>query len=400
MDIIGMAIGALGLSFIVIFIWMVSLSVRKKRLEEERKEREEAYRRALERTREEERQERLFKAESGHIPTILYMAKESERGNLREALFWYEKAALLDNINGMHGVVRICKRMRDDMILRSKSQFWEMFIKGLEGDLQAKFETGQSLVFGRGTEVNVVKGLGLIQEAAERKYIEAIIFMGDWCISKDNLSPSPGDSTYWYSKAAKRNSLDGMMKLGINYLRGVGVPVNYEKGCYWLERASEKGHAEAMYHAAEAWVDKGSNGNSIAYIWLYLSAHFGYEPAKILRDKVGSNMGVNSVVGLQALARPLQKKIATGKVNKHSIIRALNKLYKRQIPVPMKGEVLDDSEITENASETLREELAEMDDFDEFELHFPDQTDEDTENRNQELSVKPDFSHTAMDKHS
>jgi len=96
---------------------------------------------------------------------------------------------------------------------------------------------------------------------------------------------------------------------------------------------------------------------------LYLSAHFGFEPARTLRDKVGSNMGVNSVVGLQALARPLQKKIATGKVNKHSIIRALNKLYKRKIPVPMKGEVLDDSEIAENASETLLEELEAIDEL-------------------------------------
>lgn len=400
MNIIGMAIGALGLSFILIFIWMISLSVRRKRLEEEKREREEAYRKALERTREEERKERLFQAESGHIPTILYLAKEAERKNLREALFWYEKAAQFDNINGMHGVVRICNRMRDDMILREKSRFWQLYIDALDGDLQAKYETGRAFISGHGIEVNVVKGLGMVQEAAERKHIEAIIFMGDWCISKDNITPSPGDSTYWYSKAAKRNSLEGMMKLGLNYLKGVGVPANHEKACYWLERASEKGHAESMYHAAEAWVDRGANGNSIAYIWLYLSAHFGYEPARTLRDKVGSNMGVNSVVGLQALARPLQKKIATGKVNKHSIIRALNKLYKRQIPVPMKGEALDDSEIAENASETLREELEAIEEFDELELELPQGIEQSEEPKAQEQPKKPDFTNTTMDKHS
>lgn len=400
MNIIGMVIGALGLSFILIFVWMISLSVRKKRLEEEKREREEAYRKALERTREEERKERLFQAESGHIPTILYLAKEAERKNSREALFWYEKAAQFDNVNGMHGVVRICNKMRDDMILREKGRFWQSYIDGLEGDLQAKYETGCAFISGLGTEVNVVKGLAMIQDAAERKHIEAIIYMGDWCISKDNVSPSPGDSTYWYSKAAKRNSLEGMMKLGINYLRGVGVTANHDRGCYWLERASEKGHAESMYHAAEAWIDRGSNGNSIAYIWLYLSAHFGYEPARTMRDKVGSNMGVNSVVGLQALARPLQKKIATGKVNKHAIIRALNKLYKRQIPVPDKGAVLDDSEIVENASETLREELASMDDFDELEFELPEQMEENTLLEVQESPQKPDYANTTMDKHS
>ncbi len=106
MNVIGMVIGVLGLTFILIFIWMISLSVRKKRLELEKREREEAYRRALERSREEERRERLFQAESGHIPTILYMAKEAEKKNLREALFWYEKAATLDQEEGRKEHIR------------------------------------------------------------------------------------------------------------------------------------------------------------------------------------------------------------------------------------------------------------------------------------------------------
>jgi len=395
MNIIGMAIGVLGLSFIVIFIWMISLSVRKKRLELEKKEREEAYRRALERSREEERRERLFQAESGHVPTILYLAKEAERKNLREALFWYEKAASFDNINGMHGVVRVCNRMRDDMVLRAKSRFWESCIKGLEGDLSSKFETGQALVYGHGTEVNVVKGLNLIQEAAENDHIESIIFMGAWCVSPDNLSPSPADSTYWYSKAAKLNSLKGMMYLGLNYLKGVGVPANYEKGCYWLERAAEKAHPESMFHAGEAWMDRGANGNSVAYIWLYLAAHFGHEEARALRDKVGGKMGVNSVVGLQALARPLQKKIATGRVNKHSIIRALNKLYKRNIPVPEKGQALEDTEIAESASELLESELATSEKLAQLENEL--ENDEDDEPV-QSSTPSLDFTNTSMDK--
>jgi len=398
MNIIGIAIGALGLLFILIFIWMISLSVRKKRLELEKREREEAYRKALERTREQERRERLFQAESGHIPTILYLAKEAEKKNLREALFWYEKAAQFDNTNGMHGVVRVCNKMRDDMILREKSRFWESCVRGLEGDLSAKFEAGQSLFYGRGTDINVVKGLSMIQDAAESSYIDAILFMGNWCISHDNMSPSPGDSTYWYSKAAKLNSLKGMMNLGLNYIRGVGVPANHEKGCYWLERAAEKGHAESMYYAADAWIDRGPSGNSIAYIWLYLSALLGFEPARGMRDKVGGKMGVNSVVGLQALARPLQKKISTGKVNKHAIIRALNKLYKRQIPVPDKGETLDDREIPENATDTLLEEMQAIENSEWSGTDFTQGVLSDaewTEQPKQSL----DFTNTSMDKH-
>ncbi|MBY8287063.1 tetratricopeptide repeat protein [Vibrio fluvialis] len=357
MNTIGIAIGATGLSLILIFVWMISLSIRKKRLEAEKKAREEAYRKALERQRDEERKERLYKAESGHVPTMLYLAKEAERSNLREALFWYEKAAHNENITGMYGIVRICQRIRDDYILKEKAKFWQNYIRGQEGDLGAKYETGRALVHGRGVEVDVSKGIAMIQDAAEDQYIDAILFMGDWCVSKDNIAPAPGDSTYWYSKAAKLNSLEGMMKLGINYIKGIGIAADFQKGVYWLERASEKGHAEAMYHAGQAWIDRGANGNAIAYIWLFLSAFFGYEPAKSLRDQVGGRIGVDSVVGLQSLSKPLQKKISSGTVSKHSIIRALNKLYKRGIPVPKKGEAMDDDGIADNVSDTLLDEL-------------------------------------------
>ncbi|HFF4305396.1 TPA: hypothetical protein ACGCWT_002942, partial [Vibrio cholerae O1] len=181
--------------------------------------------------------------------------------------------------------------------------------------------------------------IGLIQEAAEANFIDAILFMGGWCVSKDNIAPTPSDSTFWYEKAARMGSAEGMMRLGQNLLHGIGGASDFPMACYWLERASEKGHPEAMYHAGEAWIDRGAHGKAIAYIWLFLSASMGYEPAKNLRDLVGGKLGVESIVGLQALAKPLQRKLATSSVTKHSMIRALNKLYKRQIPIPTKDVV-------------------------------------------------------------
>lgn len=349
MNTIGIAIGATGLSLILIFVWMISLSVRKKRLEVEKKAREEAYRKALERQRESERKERLHKAESGHVPTMLFLAKEAERTNLREALFWYEKAAHNDNINGMYGIVRICQRMRDDVILKEKAKFWHNCIRGLEGDTAAKYEAGRALFYGHGVEMDVTKGVATIQEAAERQYLDAMLFMGDWCTSADNIAPAPADSTYWYSQAASLDSLEGMMKLGMNYIKGTGVNTDFLKGVYWLERACEKGHAESMYRCGQAWIERGANGKANAYIWLFLSASFGYEPAKALRDQVGGQIGVDSVVGLQSLAKPLQKKIASGTVRRHAIIRALNKLYKRGVPIP---------DATEPGEEVLHAELS------------------------------------------
>ncbi|OXE31991.1 hypothetical protein CA163_14995, partial [Vibrio parahaemolyticus] len=134
MSSMGIAIAATGLSLVLIFVWMISLSMRRQRLETERKAREAAYRKAMQKAREQERKEREFKAETGHIPTILFLAKEAERDNVRQALYWYDKAAKLDNVTGMYGIVRLSERMREDVILKEQANFWRTAIAGMEGD--------------------------------------------------------------------------------------------------------------------------------------------------------------------------------------------------------------------------------------------------------------------------
>ncbi len=356
MSSMGIAIAATGLSLVLIFVWMISLSMRKQRLEAERKAREAAYRKAMHKAREQERKEREFKAETGHIPTILFLAKEAEKDNIRQALYWYDKAAKLDNVTGMYGIVRLSERMREDVILKEQANFWRTAIAGMEGDTEAKFSTGKALVFGRGTEKNIPKGNQLIETAAEEGCIDAMLYMGEWQLSPDNSAGRSADALYWFMKAAEKDSADGKIQVGLCYLNGIGTEKSMVKGCYWLERAAEGGSAKAMYHAGEAWKDKGKTGNAIAYVWLFLAANMGYQPARTLRDEVATNIGVDVVVGLQSIAKPLQRKLASGMVRKHSIIRALNKVYKREAYFPAEEElnaVLNDE--NKDASEAWEE---------------------------------------------
>ncbi|GEM75297.1 hypothetical protein VSA01S_14090 [Vibrio sagamiensis NBRC 104589] len=122
----------------------------KKRLFAEKIQRETAYRNTILKAKEQDQQERVFKAEAGHVPTILYLAKEAEKGNLSKALYWYKKAAHLDNVTGMYGVIRLSERMRDDIVLKQQINFWRLAIKGIEGDLEAKLSAGKALVTGSG----------------------------------------------------------------------------------------------------------------------------------------------------------------------------------------------------------------------------------------------------------
>lgn len=334
MNFMTIAIGATGVSLIIIIGWMASLSAKKKRLAEEKIERERLYRRAIERQRQEERKERLFKAETGHIPTQLYLAKEAEINNPREALYWYEQAAVQDNEMGMYGVVRVCSRAKEDIVLIEKSKFWQIAIEAHNGNVLAKFEMGKALIGGKGIEANIEKGIATIEEVANSDHIEAQIYMGDWYIAEVNLHPDPKLSAEWHFKAAQQNSIEGQIKLAEHYRDGIGVEKNVLRATYWYELAAEQADPKAQFFAGDIWVGRGSKGNAIAYLWLYISAYFGYEPAKTRRDDVGNILGVDAVVSLQEMAKPLLRKLADGAIEKHSMIKALNKLYKRTAYFP------------------------------------------------------------------
>jgi uncharacterized protein len=356
MNIIGILIGFSGVALILLVVWMMILSLKQRDSQSNKRTKQQVYRSALEGSRAKEMNERLQSAESGDISAILFLAKEAETRDLRKALYWYERAANLDNITGMYGMVRISRRLTSDVILGEKSKFWQNYIHGLEGDLKALYDTGLALISGRGTSINPEKGLSLIEKAANGNYIAAQIYLGDGCSSPTNHLLQAPDSLFWYAKAAKFKSAEAMMKLGLNYLNGVGTDKNHDKASYWLEAGAELGNSEAMYHAGKAWIDHGQYGNSISYVWLFMSAQSGYEPAKIARDDVGNRIGVDSIVLLQNLARPLLKKINTGMVGNHLITRVFNKLYKRQVPL-LREDELDHLQRDE---EQRRDELIEQ----------------------------------------
>jgi TPR repeat protein len=353
MNLIGIFIGLVGLLLIFSVIWMMIVSVKQKSQEFEKKARVEARRKAVQRNHTQERQERISKAAEGHLASILFLAKEAELRDIKEAIYWYEKAAFLASPTGMYGVVRLCARFNNDAVMIEKSRFWQRYIKGIEGNLDALFESGKALIAGLGTIHNPELGIKTVEKAALSHHIGAQIYMGDWCL-KDDVAKTE-DANIWFAKAAKLESCEAMVKLGRNYLNGRGVEKDHKKGCFWLESAAERGDTRAMCHAGKAWIDVGEYGNSIAYIWLYMASVLNYEPAKALRDEVANKIGVDSLVVLQGFANPLLKKLRNGAIARHILIRALNRLYKRGVPIPTSR--ISDDGVNENGDEAFLSQL-------------------------------------------
>lgn len=314
-----------------------SVSKEKERKEVQKQQADDARIKALEEQKAAEKKDRVYKAQTGHVPTQMYLAKEAEYSSPKEALYWYEKAAESDNELAMYSVIRLCDAKMGDAEAEGKSRYWSKVIKARNGSDEAKFEMGLALLKGDGIAVNVDKGIAFIEEVADKGDLDAQLFMADWHVAESNPRPSPKLAAEWNLKAAENGSVEAQVSLGRQYAEGKGVPVNPKKATYWLELAAESGDVGAQFYAAEMSAETSDDGNAIAYIWFWLAAENGVEEAKSRRDQVGHLMGVDSVIGLQGMAKPLLKKMRAGKITKHTIIKALDKLYERESYFPDGG---------------------------------------------------------------
>ena len=329
MSSLSLGVTATSLMLLLLFIWMIFLLMLKKRLFAEKIQRETAYRNTILKAKEQDQQERVFKAEAGHVPTILYLAKEAEKMNLNKALSWYKKAAYLNSITGMYGVIRLSERIRDDINVKQQIDFWRFAIKGIEGDIDAKYLAGKEFVAGLVVEKNIAKGIDWIESAALEGSIPAILYMGEWQSSSHNSASRPNNALFWFMRAAEQGSTEGKVRVAQCYLKGIGTKKSVLNGGYWLERAAEDGNAEAMYLAGKVWLEQKGVGKHIAYIWLFLSTSLGFERAKSLRDDVVNQIGIDVVVELQSIAKPIHQRLSSGTVKPNTIIKVLDKIYKR-----------------------------------------------------------------------
>lgn len=79
--------------------------------------------------------EKLAFAENGLVSAQLELAELDERnGNLKEAAYWFEKAALQDSAEGIAGFVRVCDASATEIVTQGKYRYWRNALKASQGD--------------------------------------------------------------------------------------------------------------------------------------------------------------------------------------------------------------------------------------------------------------------------
>ncbi|WP_120512576.1 tetratricopeptide repeat protein [Photobacterium salinisoli] len=305
---------------------------------------DEKYRQVLEQAKAVEHEEKVKKAQSGHIPSILSLAKENEIGNLRVALSWYQKAAELGNEIGQNALARLSRQDVDDPHGEAKSRYWECLVKANNNEPEALFELGRYEIRGYGTAINTASGVSHLIKAAEMEYVPAQLFLGDWYVVDSNPTPSPRRAFFWRLKSAVNNDAMGCIKVAYCFQTGVGATRDRRRAIYWLEKAAELGNLEAQYLAGKMHLNNDQpvtnvTDAAVAYIWFSVAFASGYLDAKKERDLAVQHVGIESILNVQKVAKQIYKFLHNPPVPVHSTMDLLDKMYDRSKYRPTDAEL-------------------------------------------------------------
>ena len=291
---------------------------------------EDKYKRVLERAKAAEREEKLFKAQTGHIPSQLSLAKEFELCNLREALYWYLKAAEQNNAIAQNALARLCRMDMEDPEGEAKSRYWEQVLKAQQREPAALYDLGRYQIRGQGTEIDTETGVSNVEAAADAGWLPAQLFLGDWFLSEKNSHKDPQAAFMWRVRAALQNDAKACVKTAYCYQMGIGVEKDKAHTLYWLERAAELDNTEAQLLVARMHLGSAANDAAVAYIWYSMAYVNGQQAAKVERDKAVQRIGIDAILGVQNVANTIYKMIKQEDSPSLAVIQLLDRIYGRR----------------------------------------------------------------------
>ncbi len=200
-----------------------------------------------------------------------------QRGDYREAVRWYLKAADKGSAPAMYnlgiyyhngtGVIQnyvqafqwFCKAANAEHV-------WAMYMVGLyyynghgmaqdynravywyrkaadKGDEDAMCQLGACYEFGQGVSQDYVQAVGWYHKAASKGQRSAMFKLGACYDNGRGVNQNYTQANQWYRKAADKGHADAMNNLGVNYQNGWGVPKDLRQAAAWFRKAAELGN--------------------------------------------------------------------------------------------------------------------------------------------------------------
>lgn len=180
-----MASGIAILLFMALFLSIARWSRKRSERAEQRRLEAEDQAKQVEAERVRVHKEKIALADNGHLTTQLELAEMNENKHPKEAVYWYERAAEQDSIEGIKGILRVCEHYSEELISQDKHRYWKNAFDAHNGDEQAEYEQGIALFEGFGITSNMDKGIQLIEHAANKRCVRAQMFLAQWYRSSE-----------------------------------------------------------------------------------------------------------------------------------------------------------------------------------------------------------------------
>lgn len=220
---------------------------------------------------------------------VLLERGEGVKQDALEALLWYKRAARAGHALAMFRAglahAKGGKVPQDYALAR---EFLENAAKA--GIADAGYELGLIHENGLGGTKNLARAFDAYAGAAAGGHQKSLAALGrltpllsDTDIIRSKVLPKPAaEHLAWYTKAARLGKTPAQLALARIYLRGEGVPRNFDEAAALFRRAAVGGRNPEAQHALAVMLERGigaKKDTTEALVWYRKAAANGYAPA-------------------------------------------------------------------------------------------------------------------------
>lgn len=187
--------------------------------------------------------ERLFSAISGKVEDQFSLGLEYSETQLLyrqdAAVFWYQKAARRGNAASLNNLGVIFSRQGSPFFNPVEATNCYEKAHNL-GSIVGTFNYANRLLNGAGTRKNVKRGLKLLQDAANKGYLNAMVSLAEIYYDGALTNVDYSRALAWYEKAKAEGDAAGFFGVGLILGQGLGVPKDINTAYNLMTEAAKK----------------------------------------------------------------------------------------------------------------------------------------------------------------
>lgn len=212
----------------------------------------------------------------GHVGALINWGNNCHTKNdIKEAYYWYLRAAKKGNVNAMFNVGVILKKT-------DKQEGLKWLLKAAEGgEFDAMYQAGLILRKISSEVADQIKAFNLFKVASENDQLDAMNALGEMYLEGlEIVGYNPQEAARLFLNAAEKENANSMYLYGLLLKKGlINQESNVNKGNEWILKATKKGCVAAMNHYGGVlmeWVESIKEPSvKAAYNWFLKAANKG-----------------------------------------------------------------------------------------------------------------------------